>query len=93
MTEVLRIVVSGYVQGVGFREFTRATAERLGVAGWVRNLPSGQVEVLARVPVSRKGAFLAQLRQGPRMAKVDGVAVEPAPPGADCPAAGFMVRP
>jgi acylphosphatase len=92
MTEVLRIVVSGDVQGVGFREFTRLTAQRLGVAGWVRNLPSGQVELLARIPAGRKAAFLAQLRQGPRMGKVDGLAVEQAPPETDCPQAGFMVR-
>jgi len=92
MNEVLRIVVSGSVQGVGFRAFTRMTAERLGIAGWVRNLPGGQVEVLARVPAVRKAAFLAQLRQGPRMSKVDGLAVLPAPPGVDCPETGFLIR-
>ncbi|HLW48861.1 MAG TPA: acylphosphatase [bacterium] len=43
----VHLVVSGRVQGVGFREFTRRTAQRLGVGGWVRNLTGGQVEVVA----------------------------------------------
>lgn len=43
----VRLLVSGRVQGIGFREFTRRTAHRLGVGGWVRNLPDGRVEVVA----------------------------------------------
>jgi len=89
--DVLRILVSGRVQGVGFREFTRQTAQRLGVAGWVRNMQNGQVEVLARVPPDRKAAFLAQLRQGPRLSQVADLAVTPAAAEADCPHAGFTV--
>jgi acylphosphatase len=90
--EVLHILVSGNVQGVGFREFTRSAAQRLGIAGWVRNLPGGEVEVLARIPASRKAAFLAQLRQGPGMSGVDDVIVTPAHAAADCPTTGFTVR-
>ncbi|HEY9467214.1 MAG TPA: acylphosphatase, partial [Vicinamibacterales bacterium] len=41
-----RFVVSGRVQGVGFRYFTQDTAAREGVTGWVRNLPNGSVEAL-----------------------------------------------
>lgn len=92
MDEVLRIVVSGQVQGVGFRAFTERTARRLGVAGWVRNLPSGDVEVLARVTPSAKQPFLAQLQQGPSYSRVTGVRVTPEPPGSDCPTQGFSVR-
>ncbi len=91
MSEVVQIRVSGRVQGVGFREFTRTTARRLGIAGWVRNLPSGEVEVLARIPAGRKAAFVTQLRQGPRLSQVDDVTVTEAPAGADCPESGFMV--
>jgi acylphosphatase len=90
--ELVRIVVSGRVQGVGFREFTRMTAQRLGIAGWVRNLPDGEVEVVARLPPGRRAAFLVQLRQGPRLSRVEDVALSAAPPEADCPAAGFTVR-
>lgn len=43
----VHLVVSGRVQGVGFREFTRRTARRLQVGGWVRNLDDGRLEVIA----------------------------------------------
>ncbi len=43
---VRRVVVEGYVQGVGYREFTRRAALRLGVSGWVRNRSDGAVEAL-----------------------------------------------
>jgi acylphosphatase len=86
------MLVSGRVQGVGFREFTRQTAQRLGIAGWVCNLPSGEVAVLARIPTGKKAAFLAQLRQGPRMAEVNDVIVTDAPDAADCPKTGFTVK-
>ena len=92
MAEIVHILVSGRVQGVGYREFTRHTAQRLGIAGWVRNLPSGDVEVLARIPAGRKAAFLTQLRQGPHASDVTDVSVTPALAGADCPEAGFTVR-
>jgi len=90
MADVVHVIVSGRVQGVGFREFTRRTALRLGVAGWVRNLPGGEVEVLARIPAGRKAAFLAELRRGPQLADVTGVV--PAPITEDCPDSGFFVR-
>ncbi len=92
MDEVLRIVVSGRVQGVGFRAFTERAARRLGVAGWVRNLPSGEVEVLARVAPGSKQAFLAQLRQGPSYARVDGLRIQAEPAEGECPRQGFTVR-
>lgn len=92
MDEVLRILVSGQVQGVGFRAFTERTARRLGVAGWVRNLPTGQVEVLARVGAGNQQAFLAQLRQGPSLSRVTDLQVERQPEGSDCPRQGFGVR-
>ncbi len=47
---VRRVVVEGYVQGVGYREFTRRMALRLGVSGWVRNRSDGAVEALVRGP-------------------------------------------
>ncbi|MFI5400234.1 MAG: acylphosphatase [SAR324 cluster bacterium] len=90
MAEVVHVIVSGRVQGVGFREFTRRTALRLGIAGWVRNLPGGEVEVLARIPAGRKAAFLAELGRGPQLAYVTGVVH--APPDESCPEAGFFIR-
>ena len=68
-----RFVVSGRVQGVGFRWFAAREAARTGVAGWVTNLPSGQVEVLCRGTVTQISGFEKSLHQGPRSARVDSV--------------------
>jgi acylphosphatase len=92
MDELVRITVRGIVQGVGFRAFTEHAARRLGVAGWVRNLPGGDVEVLARLPPGNKQAFLAQLQRGPVGSRVAQVDVQPAAAGADVPRAGFTIR-
>jgi acylphosphatase len=92
MAEVVHLIVSGRVQGVGFREFTRRAALRLGIAGWVRNLPGGEVEVLARIPPGHKAAFLTELRRGPSHSEVTGVIEAAAAPDEDCPDAGFFVR-
>ena len=60
-----RYLVSGQVQGVGFRWFARAIARRLGVEGWVRNLPSGQVETEGQGSTEALESFEAELRRGP----------------------------
>jgi acylphosphatase len=91
MDEILRIVVSGQVQGVGFRAFTERAARRLGVAGWVRNLSNGDVEVLARVTPGVKQPFLAQLQQGPSFSRVTDIRVT-SEPTAECPREGFAIR-
>jgi acylphosphatase len=70
----LRINVNGIVQGVGFRHFTRRTADRYGVKGWVRNLQDGGVEVLAQFPDEKtENIFLNALRQGPLHSEVTGI--------------------
>ncbi len=92
MDEVLRITVSGRVQGVGFRQFVASTAQRLGLAGWVRNLPTGEVEILARVTPAAKQRFLAALRQGPAMSRVEAVDVQAPPAAWRCPESGFAIR-
>jgi len=58
----LTALVSGQVQGVGFREWTRAQAERLGLTGWAENRDDGQVEVVAEGPQQACRALLDQLR-------------------------------
>lgn len=65
-----RFLVSGRVQGVGFRHATRLRAERLGLTGWVRNLASGDVEVEARGSADSLQEFARWLQQGPRYAEV-----------------------
>ena len=65
--------VVGRVQGVGFRWWTRGVAEELGLAGSVRNLPDGSVEVRARGGLDELAALEARLGQGPRFSRVDRV--------------------
>ncbi len=61
-----RFVVSGRVQGVGFRWFVRNAARELGLTGWVRNLADGRVEAEASGPPEALDAFERRLREGPR---------------------------
>jgi acylphosphatase len=72
---IRRVLVNGYVQGVGYREFTRRAALRLGVCGWVRNRSHGAVEALIRGPPAAVGALIAEMREGPRSAVVDNLSV------------------
>jgi acylphosphatase len=75
-----RFLISGRVQGVGFRYFADAVAEREGLHGWVRNLPDGRVEALAEGESSAIARFERAIRQGPRSAHVDVVEVEEVAP-------------
>lgn len=61
----LHVLVEGHVQGVGFRYFTLEQARRLGLSGWVRNLPGGAVEAEAEGPREDLLAFLEALAEGP----------------------------
>lgn len=92
MSEVLRIFVQGRVQGVGYRYFVEDAAQKLGVAGWVRNLPGGPVEVMARVDSTNKPAFLAALRKGPPMARVAPLDIKSLQDDGGCPKSDFSVR-
>lgn len=71
-----RAVVSGRVQGVGFRFFTERAARELGVRGWVRNLPDGSVETVAEGEDDAMARFLERLRRGPLSSRVDRVLEE-----------------
>ena len=71
-----RYIISGRVQGVGFRFFTEATAQREGVAGWVRNLPDRSVEVVAEGDADAVERFERAVRRGPLGARVDHVHVD-----------------
>lgn len=74
-------LVSGRVQGVFFRASTQEKAIECGVAGWVRNLADGRVEVLACGTEQQLAKLEAWLRQGPQMASVSQLQIE----AADCP--------
>lgn len=71
----VRAVVSGRVQGVGFRWACRRVAQERGVTGWAVNLPSGEVEVHAEGAPDDVAALVAWTRAGPPGAEVTGVDV------------------
>lgn len=74
--ERLSARITGRVQGVGFRNFTRTRAHRLGVTGWVRNERDGSVRVEAEGEREALDALVEAVRQGPRMARVENVDVD-----------------
>jgi acylphosphatase len=75
MSEPIRqhVVVTGYVQGVFFRDSTRREALRRGVAGWVRNRADGAVEAVFEGPPELVEALVSFCSRGPRGAYVDDV--------------------
>ncbi len=84
------LLITGRVQGVSYRATACAEAERLGLAGWVRNRRDGSVEAVVSGPAEVVERFIEWARRGPPAARVDGVAVTAAAPSAD---AGFDMRP
>ena len=84
-----RYRVSGRVQGVGYRYFARQSADRLGIAGFARNLADGTVEVVAEGDAAALTAFEDALRSGPSFAEVGNVEKAPIPERGDH---GFYVR-
>jgi acylphosphatase len=79
------------VQGVAYRASTRHEARRLGLAGWVKNLPDGSVELEAQGAPEVVAALLTWCHQGPAMARVSAVEVEELAAVAGDPA-GFEIR-
>jgi acylphosphatase len=73
-----KATVAGRVQGVGYRFFAERAAEDLGLRGWVRNLPDGNVESVVEGEEDAVSRYLARLREGPRMSRVTEVRVEEA---------------
>ncbi len=69
-----RFFVSGLVQGVGYRYFAHSAAQQLGIAGYVRNLSDGRVEVYAIGAEVQLRALLEDLRRGPSHAVIEKVA-------------------
>jgi acylphosphatase len=68
-----RYLVSGSVQGVGFRYFVRSQARRMNVKGWVRNTRDGRVEAVATAELDVLALFEAALRSGPELSRVESV--------------------
>ena len=84
-----RFLVSGRVQGVSFRAYTRAQANALDLRGYARNLSDGRVEVLAVDDAAAIERLAEWLRHGPPLARVEAVAREAVDPGPELQ--GFAV--
>lgn len=71
-----RALISGFVQGVGYRAFVKKHATELGLTGWVKNLPDGRVEALFQGDKKVIEQIIELCKKGPFMAEVANVAVE-----------------
>ncbi len=69
----LHLMVSGRVQGVGFRYFTHNEAKRFGIIGWVRNTMDGKVEILSSGSKAILEEFLSIVEQGPPGSRVTNI--------------------
>jgi acylphosphatase len=87
-----RYFVAGMVQGVGFRFFTQAAAEKLRISGFVRNLRDGRVEVFAMGTPEQHEQLRSMLERGPRFSSVTKVQEEPATPESQYEG-GFFINP
>lgn len=77
--KTVRITVSGRVQGVFFRKFTKEKCEQLNITGEVRNLPNGSVQLLVTGTEPELNELIAWCRHGPSRAEVSDIWVETQP--------------
>jgi len=69
------VFISGFVQGVGFRQFIRTNARKLGVTGWVRNIPGDKVEAVFQGDREMIEQLITLCKRGPFLAEVKDVSV------------------
>lgn len=72
----VRISIRGRVQGVFFRASAKETADRLGIRGWIKNMPDGSVQAVAEGDTESVGRFIEWCNKGPERAEVTKVDVE-----------------
>jgi len=75
-SHTVRLRISGRVQGVGYRMWAVAKANRLGISGWVRNLTDGSVEALAHGEPEAVNSFITACQEGPSWGQVSSVDVK-----------------
>ena len=76
-----RLIIRGFVQGIGYRWSMMQAATRQGLVGWVRNRRDGSVEALLRGPQDAVAAMIHWASKGPAGARVEVVEVEDCPEG------------
>ena len=85
-----RLIISGRVQGVGYRAWMADQANTLGIDGWVRNTADGSVEALISGTADAVEELARNCRRGPRFAQVEAIEEEIAPPPEE---PGFHILP
>lgn len=70
------ILVSGFVQGVGFRHYVRSKAKELGLSGWVKNVPDGSVNAIFQGPKEKIEEIIKDCKKGPFLSEVERVDVK-----------------
>jgi len=71
-----KIIVLGFVQGVGYRRFIKWNAKKLGLKGWVRNIDGGRVEALIQGPKEGVEDLIVICKKGPFLSEVKSVMIE-----------------
>ena len=69
------LYISGFVQGVGFRQYVRDSAKKMGLTGWVKNTPEGTVEALIQGKVVDLKELIQVCKNGPFLAEVKDIKV------------------
>ena len=72
---VAHVIISGFVHGVGFRRFVKNKAKKLGLFGWIRNLPDGRVDALLQGKKETIGEIILLCKKGPFLSEVKDVRV------------------
>lgn len=76
---MIHIIVSGDVQGVGFRQFIKYQANKLNIKGWIKNLDNGEVEGMFAGTPENLGKMIEFAKKGPSIALVENVKIEELP--------------
>lgn len=88
--KVAHLIVHGYVQGVGYRKFVRHIASKLGLTGWVRNVPDGTVEAEVGGLEDRVKDLITACKKGPTLSEVSDIEVQWQEK--EFPFEGFIIR-
>ena len=71
----IQLIITGKVQGVGYRFSAKQQAEQLGITGWVKNRPNGHVEIMAEGYQQQLNQLLTWAQNGPQFANVDDIVI------------------
>lgn len=73
---MIHVLITGSVQGIGFRQFVKSQANKLDIKGWVKNLPDRRVEVILQGRTEDVDKMILLCRKGPFLAEVKDIKIE-----------------